>query len=172
MGFDAFWPFLLCDCNIKIRSSCNSPPSICLLIKQQQGCTACWLLGRVTGKHLHSISKKQGLTHCSITSVLTSVLTIKIHVTITWKKTKKQLLRSKPIKDHVQLLLSLHYSLPGVFAELPFVWASSPCKSVWGFWEQGKACRALMGTGDAWTPEQESPLPGPLASVKIPQVKD
>lgn len=96
MGFDALCPSLLYDCNITIGSSWISPPSICLLIKQQQGCIGCCLLGRVTGKYLRSISKKQGLTHCSITSVLTSVLTIKIHVTIIWQK--KRLLRSKPLK--------------------------------------------------------------------------
>lgn len=179
MGFDALCPSLLCDCNITIRSSWISAPSICLLIKQQQGCIACWLLGRVTGKYLHSISKKQDLTQCSITSDLTSVLTIKIHVTIIWKKKKKQkqtnqnqLLRSKAIKDHVQLLFSLHYFWPVIFAELPFVWASSPYKSTWCFWEQGKGCRALKGAGDAWTEEQESPLPGPLASVKTLRAKD
>lgn len=78
----------------------------------------------------------------------------------------------KPIKDHVQLLFSLHYFLSVIFAEFPFVWASSPYKSMRGFWEQGKGCRALMGTGDAWTEEQESPLPGPLASMKTLRVKD
>lgn len=133
--FDALCPSFLYDCNITIRSSWISRSINLSSDKAAIRLQSLLAAGKSNRQIFAQHFKEAGPD--SLRHYFSFDISINHWHSCHYHLKKKHLLTSKPIGDHVQLLLSLHYFLPVIFAELPVVWASSPYNTTWGFWEQG-----------------------------------